>query len=265
MTDAMTCILDTGNEALVRALAKGKKLVAGRFRVGEDINFNPPRTGTNPMSQTVFVGGMDLISVKIIDKDTLRYSMTLPETAGNFNIGNVILDFLMDDDTYIPGIWWVSDVAIPKERFTDTTVGNRFIISFHEKFIDFAGAVAITVTPPVRASLPQYLNQGALVTAETTLYQQLVIQHHSIGRTPVFVTRRPQDNKYYATGYMQRLESPYFGAVHGGFMADGYNQYYGEWVWGGWFISPPSEYREVIDGGDFTDSVATASYIDSEW
>lgn len=265
MTDSMTCILHTGNEALVEALAKGKKLTAGRFRVGEDYNFNPLKTGVNPRIQTVFTGGVELISVKVLEKDTIRYSMTLPETAGNFNIGNVILDFVSEDNVYIPGIWWVSDVPIPKETFTDTTVGNRFIVSFHEKFQDFDGAVAITVTPPVRASLPQYKNQNALVTADTTLYQQLVIQHHSVGRTPVFVTRRPQDNKFYATGYMQRIESPYFGAVHGGFMADRYEQYYGQWIWGGWFLSPESEYREVIDGGDFTDSVVNASYIDTEW
>lgn len=265
MTDSSTKILDTGNQALANALATGKRLVPGRFRVGEAVNFVPSASGVNPTPNTIYTGGPDLIDVKIINKDTVRYALTLPESAGDFTIGNIILDFLQDGTTYIPGIWWASDVGIPKERYSIESVGNRFVISFFERFVDFAGAIAITVTPPVRASLVQYLNQGVIPSPETILYQQFVLQHHTVSQTPVFVTRRPQDNKYYATGYMQRLESPYFGAIHGGFVGDRYRQYRDDYVWGGWFISPDSEYNVTIDCGDFRDNDLQASYIDDEW
>jgi hypothetical protein len=263
MADARTVILDTGRAALARAFAEGSRVTPGRFRVGSGINFVPPGNGISPSPVVVYTGPQNLIAVNIININQVRFSMTLPEDVGDFSLGNVMLDLDIDGE-YVPFIWWVSDVVIPKEKFDPddpNKVGNRFIISFIEEFINFADVISIVVTSPTFSSMPSYMAQYNVPPPEAALFQQAVVQNDSRTRTPALISRRAADNRWFGFPFLERLDNPFFGQLRGGYTGDGYFPYTGDYIWGGYFITPLVEYVSTMNCGAFTDRAFSKTIV----
>ena len=246
--------LDSGFMIISDLLAKGEKAVVGQARVGSAINFIPNTSGIFPSPSVIAILDSSCISVDIINNNEVRFSITFSELLGNFDVGNIMLD-LQVNGIMIPFQWWVSDVVISKIKPSDNDVGNRFIVSFITKFQNILDAIVINVTSPFFSSLPSYSTELTTPSPIQSLYQQFVVQQYTTTRVPALGMRRSGDNRYFGFPFLQRLDHPFFGVLSGGYIKDNYYPYPGDIYWGGYFITPTTDYISPLNGGNFTDTL----------
>jgi hypothetical protein len=244
-------VLSTGEVALVDVLASELRLTPFQARIGESFAFQPTENGSIPSPSLVFTVPQQNIRAAVINQNQVRFAITFTEDEGNFVIGNIILDLVDQDGDIFPFCWWVSDIGISKIQYSTSDVGNRYIISFIVEFFNIADAINMTVTSPLFASIPSYDNELVLPDPNSALFQQQVLQIHSITGTPALAMRRSNDTRYFGFPYLQRLDHPFFGSLEGGFTGDNYKVYTGDVYWGGYFIFPDSMYPTTLQAGSF--------------
>lgn len=249
----LSTIMDDGKLAINEALTQGKKLKPYAFIIGDAYNFVPDKTATDPVQgNKVYIGGQSLISAEIKDKETAAFTVTVPENAGPFTVGNILLQLQADDGTIFNAIWYVSKIPYPKTILT--SAGSRLVITFVQKIINAEQALAITVVPPAFSSLAGYPTEADLPKPENSLFQQFVVQDPVYTQTPVIGTRRTLDNQYWAMPLSSRLDEPFFGILDGGKAAEGKRPYDKRWFWGGRLGMPPNQLPFNYGGLKLTDN-----------
>lgn len=243
-------VLNTGTGALGRALGDGVRIPIGRFRVGDASNFEPDEAAIGPSGNLVYTAYTDKISIDILSDNELKSTLTFTEDAGDFNIGNIVLDLLVEDE-YVPFLIWVSDIPIPKIAFNKDTgaIGNRLALSFTEKVENIDEVLDINVLPTIYASLPQFSNEVAVPPAATALFQTGILQTWGTSFRPALFARRSIDDTYFGSPLLDRIDSPYFGERDGGITGTIKAPYNGIWMWGGHFGTPDADYEPEIAGG----------------
>lgn len=252
MANYRSTVLNTGSVALLQALGNGKRIPVGRFRVGSAYDFIPDKDSTAPVGTLLEPGVFtDKIGLSFVDKDQLRVDLSFTEDMGDYFIGNVVIDLLVEDE-YVPFLMWVSDIAIPKYKFNVDTgkIGNRYVFSFTEKLQNIDEALNITVLPVVHASLPQYTDETSLPPASIALFQNGVLQTYGTLFRPVTYVRRSVDENYFGYASLDRLDNPFFGVFDEGIVGSPDVPYTGKFLWGGYFES--TDFDEPISGGSFT-------------
>lgn len=246
-----TVLLDSGKAALARAIAEGKKIKTVAYRVGQAVNFEPQPNATNVAPVSVYQGTAATIDTSLVNGDEVRYTITLLEAEGPFNVGNIML-FLQDDATQalIPYLYGVMPVAVPKYRNNPpATVGNRLVFNMTAKYTNVSEAFSLSVVTPVYASLPNYTNEQGLPNPGQASYQQSILQNNTSTGSPALAMRRELDNSWFINPFFQRLDSPKFGAMDGGIVGDSYLPFYGEYYAGGFYVTPLAGFDRFLDGG----------------
>lgn len=248
-------LLESGERLLAKAIAEGRKIKITQVRLGSSAGFVPVTTGNNVTPSVSFTGGSTYIVPSVINNDTVRYTVILPEHVGTFDVGNVML-FADDNGELVPFLWAVADTAVKKYARADGNLGTRLVFAMKLKFMNISENVDLIVQSPTYSSLASYDTNLVIPNPSSATYQQFFIQNHSKLQTPVFVARRAQDNGYFGFPFMQRTDDPNFGVLDGGVLGDGYAPYLGRIYWGNYYITPEVEYTERLEGGQYANPSA---------
>lgn len=250
MPNSRSIVLNSGNRALLRAFGDGVRIPIGRFRVGDAYNFTPVETETGPSGALVYTGGTEKINIEILDTDELKIAITFTDDIGPFDIGNIVVDLLVEDG-YVPFLKWASDIPIPKYPFNKSTgdIGNTLVIQFSEEIKNIDETLDINVLPTIYASLPQYQKETALPPANSLLFQNFIVQTFKTLFRPVLAARRSVDNLLFGTAFMQRIDDPFFGVRDGGIVGQDKTVFKGRYVWGGFLPMQSSDFDKTINGG----------------
>jgi len=248
----ITVLLDSGTTALAKAIAEGVPLQVVAYHVGEAANFTPTTNATDVLPTAVYVGDAATIAPSTVNQNEIRYIITLMETAGPFNVGNIMLFLqLGDDPTLIPYLYGVLPVPVPKYQSNPPqTIGDRVVFNMTAKYVNITTAFALTVTTPEFASLPNYIDESGLPPASNTAYQQSVLQNVTTTGSPAIALRRYMDNSWYLAAFTQRLDDPNYGALQGGIVGDGYLPFYGSYYNGGFYNTPNAAFNKFLIGGN---------------
>ena len=245
-----TVLLNSGKAALAAAIAEGKKLKVAAYRVGQAANFEPSVAATNVAPTSMYQGTAATIDTSLINGDEVRYTITLLEPVGPFNIGNVMLYLAEDDGSLIPYLYGVLPIAVPKYKSNPpATIGNRLVFNMTAKYTNVSEAFELTVVTPVFASLPNYRDEYDLPQPQSASYQQSVLQNNTNTGSPAIAVRREIDNSWFVQTHFQRIDDPDFGAMKGGVAGDAYLPFYGNYFSGGVYITPLAGFDRNLDGG----------------
>ena len=246
-------LLNRGTNAIVNAHAKGSKIRFSEFRVGEDAAIPISRDAINPSPVTVYTGSSEYIFTSVVDNDTLRVTLKIPETVGGFNIGNIILYVSDAEGNKVPFGYGVGDVQAPKYASSDTSVGVSVELSMFFKYVNIIDAVNITVVSPEYSSLQSYKDESELPDASQFTYQQVYIQNYIGLNRPIMVSRRAVDDRLFGFPFLQRIDNPRFGWIDGGSVGDGYKPDNGEVIFGYYYVTPEGAFnRPPITGGVYS-------------
>lgn len=253
-------VLDSGKLAVTKAIAQKQRIQAFMFKTGDAYNFVPTGNASDVSGTTVFVGDASLIQSTILAPDKARFSLIIPEAAGGFTIGNIMLYVVnLDTGELIPFIWYVSKVPYPKRvPPTDGTIRDRLIFTMTEKIFNIGDALTITVQPPEYFSLAQYRNEEDLLRADLMLFQQFILQNPKFSNSPILAARRSYDNQIYGSPLYSRLDEPFFGVLDGGRASESRSSpYKGRWFWGAKLGTDNSKITHNYGGLQLTDTPDT--------
>jgi len=247
-------LLNTGKAALARAVAEGRKLKVAAYRIGQAANFTPVVTDINVKPTSVYQGDAATVSTSLINQDEVRYTLTLIEPIGPFNVGNIML-FLADDvggsNTLIPYLFGVLPTAVAKYKNNPpASIGNRLVFNMTAKYTNVSEAFELKIVTPLYASLPNYRDEYDLPAPGSASYQQMILQNNTRTGTPAVAVRREMDNAFFIAPFMQRLDDPGFGGLRGGVVGDRYLPFYGNYYAGGLYNMPTAAFTDNLDGGD---------------
>lgn len=244
-------LLDQGKNALALAIASGSKLRVTEYRVGRSANFPPSKDGTTVTPNTVFTGDSTMINTGVVNSDQIRYIITIPESYGPFDVGNIML--FLDDGAggKVPFLWGVNAAPIPKyQNDPPRSIGNRCVFTLTAKYTNITEAVNLIVTAPEYSSLISYPNEEGLAPASMAGFNQAILHNHTRLGRPTIAMRRAVDSVWFLASLTQRIDDPHFGAIDGGEIGDGYLPFQGEYSAGGFYRTPNVSYNEYLEGGD---------------
>jgi hypothetical protein len=247
-------LLNSGKVALAKAIAEGKKLKIAAYRIGAAANFIPTPDAINPNPTSIYQGSSDFVSSSLINEDEIRYTITLLETVGQFNVGNVML-YLGEETSgapiLIPYLWGVLPAPLPKYKQDGTkSVGNRIVLNVIAKYTNVSEAFELKIIPPALASLPNVASEDDLPPPQLAVHQNYVIQNNTATGAPSLALRRNVDDVYYLNTFFQRIDDPLFGSLIGGVVGDSYAPFFGVYKAGGLFKHGPSAFNDELDGGE---------------
>jgi hypothetical protein len=247
-----TVLLDTGKAALATSVAEGLPVQVVAYSVGQAANYVPDTSSLEVLPNAVFTGDASTISSSVINTDEIRYTITLLEPVGPFNVGNIMLFIqLGSDPTLIPYLYGVLPVAVPKyANNPPATIGNRLVFNLTAEYTNVSEAFNLEVVTPNYSSLPNYRDENDLPTPETAVYQQSVLQNCTITGAPALTVRRSIDDSWFINPFFSRIDDPEFGSLNGGIVGDNYVPYVGAFNSGGFYITPLAGYNQNMDGGD---------------
>ena len=247
--NASGILLSSGIQALTQSVLSGQpaQLDSVTFGSAAGITVTDGVTSVSPTTEYAANGS---IVTSNFENNQLSYELYLDETIGTFAIGNCML-YLSYEGTVIPFIWVVFPQAVNKVASTTTDPGNFIAIKITGNLI--SGSISITTTlsigPPVIAGLPVVSNSNLLPTPSSSTFQQYVLDSVDVYNNPAIAARRNADNTWYATPILQKIDDHRFGWIYGGQFGDGYYEEWRQTIFGGFFLTTPSGFFTVIDGG----------------
>jgi hypothetical protein len=216
----LSCIVDDGKYAIGQALVQQKKIRPYCFTIGNAYNFTPLESGTEVQGDLVYTGSGSLIKGYIVSKDTFKFSLTVPESAGDFDVGNILLYMQSDDGQIFPFIWAVMKIPYPKQKQIENTVGNRFVFEFIEKIVNVTDILQMDIVANEYASLAGYQNEFDLPIPSQALFQQFVVHEPKFSPVPFVGMRRTVDNSYWGLALYSKVNDPFFGTIASGQAGD---------------------------------------------
>lgn len=178
-----TVITNAGIEALLNAGMNGPQIKVTRVEVGSSIISPTPDMST--FTDTVWEGDSEYIQYQVVDQKTFMFKVTLDESIGDFEVGNVRL--ILEDGT----VFTVS--ALQKQRMklanNPPQVGDRQIFVIPIVLSGVSGLVDVTVIVPDEASLPFVQTEQDLPQPNLSAYSVYEVMYHTTLRTSVLALR----------------------------------------------------------------------------
>lgn len=269
--DVKVKILDNGLPALIGSYVDLINFQPEYFLIGDAAGFTPLTTETTYRGNLSFAGSRGDVKFKTVDNNqSLKILLTIPETANNIVIGNIVLY------SYYEGL--VRPVAMvvfnepilkrnPTTEITDNFYkypGNRMVINVSISYVDidkYDTDYSFTVLTPNFANIPYIGNDGQIPQPAENPHSQFVVNDMTtLGYIPTFVTKDQSNNSYFASPLFQNLASPKFGILNG-FDADTYEGNRVRWVWGQLYKTPITSYQAVVGNVSYTSDTTDAIVI----
>lgn len=249
----LSCVLDDGKLMMGDQSVRGNRFKPHSFVVGDAINFKPNTDATTARGNIVFTGDKSLIAGSILTKDTYRFYLTFPESAGDFSIGNLVLNMQREDGTIFPFIFVASKVPYFKQAAAPGDTGNRYVFNFIQKIINVEDALNITIQTPAYASLPGYKTEFDLPQPSQAGFQQFYVQEPLYSSVPFIGLRRSIDNSYWGMPLYSRVGHPYFGILDGGRAGESRITTFSKFYYGGRLGTQSRKFRRRYGGLKLTD------------
>ena len=262
MTLTVKSTIKTAGLALIQGAQTGfSRFAAHSFVLGSGSNYTPVPSGTTVNGSVVFTGTAALIEAKVMSDDTTNYILTVPEGAGPFSFGSIILYANNLDGTPLAYMEASLPFAVQK-IFSDPNLsvaspfplpGSRLIITFSVKTVIGVGdtPINVTVTAPSYSSLAYFPDETTLPPPQTQPWNQFVLHNHSQSGAPALVTKRADDT-YWGAGLLQNLTNPNFGTLNGGNSGDGWLPDPVSFAWGGTYKMTDNDYAGQLGGFGYT-------------
>lgn len=258
MTLTVKSTVKTAGLSLIQGAQSGfSRFAAHSFDLGSGSNYTPVPDGTAVQGNVVYTGLSALIEAKVTANDTTTYSLTVPEGAGPFSFGSVILYANNLDGSRLAFLEASLPFAVQK-IFSDPNLsvaspfplpGSRLVITFTVTTIIGAGdtPINVTVSAPSYSSLAYFPDETTLPPPQTQPWNQFVLHNHSQSGAPALVTKRADDT-YWGAGFLQNLTNPNFGTINGGYSGDGFLPDPTSFAWGGTYGMQDSDYAGQLGG-----------------
>lgn len=249
--NAYSTLLNSAIPAIINSLLLGNTLQIASFSIGDAYGYtlNPNATQVGILNSVQFTGGTSYISTST-SGNSVSYVISLDNTLGNFTIGNVML-FLSYEGGTVPFIQTIFPSQVLKVAQSGSVVGNYIVI----KLTADLGSSAVAATYTVEISdanvsiLPNVNTELSLPNPSSSVFQQYIIDSVTTTDRPAIAMRRTLDNTWYGNGLIQRIADSRFGCIYGGIIGDGYQDFNGIDIWGGYFNTPSVDFTTTIDGG----------------
>lgn len=268
-------MLNTGKQLFSTALAGISVVNATYFSVGDSANFTGDPTLVAPLGANVFSGSADLISVTLIAPDTVRYTMTMPEDVGPFQVGNIMLYGSLPNNILTPLLHVVFPFKYDKTTSATTTLlpnglptpGSRLVINVSVRHVFDSDNFEVYVEFPDFANLPSFDSETSIPSGEINPWNAFLINRSVNTGSPVFGARNLLDNTQWGMPLWNRLTDPQFNVITGGVSGDGYIPDRLDYVSGGHYLTNEINFKGFAGGStyttaeeDFFDSVGGAPY-----
>lgn len=276
MADVKVAILNSGKIFLTQALVGYRLFKPSYFQVAENIGFTPAPGDSVPNGPIVYTGNRLQIQAKQLASDKARYILTIPEGAGPFKIGNIMM-FAENEDTapspfasiVLPFQYdkVVSDPNLQSSINNAVPIpGNRFVCNITIKHSVDATSMTVEIETPTFSSLGFFANIAEIPAPSMNPWNTFVALHDPRSLTPALVTKRTDDT-YWGVPFWQNFRDPNFGKIDGGLVGDGYKADQEGYLWGNSYLTPSSEFSGAIGGStydtadaDYTSAVGGLSY-----
>lgn len=250
-------ILDAGLPLVNGTLTGYSRFAAHSFELGSGAGYTPLRTDVQVNGTKVHTGPASMISTRVINDNTVRYSLTIPEGDGPFSFGSIVLFANNFDGTKLPFLEAALPFAVPK-IFSDPNVnnaspypkpGSRMVISFFvsHNALDDSTSVSVTVQAPAFSNLPFFGDETELPPPAAQPWNQFVLHNHTLTGSPAIVSKR-EDQSYWGLPLLHNVQSPKFGVFTGGASGDSYATDQRGFVWGHFYTTNNDKYKGVIGG-----------------
>lgn len=260
MTADVRGVLLTAGKSLITSSMTGFSLFAPiKYELGNAYGFTPDESDTVARGTIVYTGSALEVQARQLASDTARYVITVPESAGPFNIGNIMLYGTMWNADPVPLFSVVLPFLYTKEKSNATAVsgtqypipGNRFIITITIKHSLEASTVNVTVTTPNFASLAYFSDQHTYPPPALNPWTTFMLHNDTRTDMPAMVATR-DDGTQWGIPAWQNIRDPKFGMADGGQCGDGYAPVGLTFLWGQTYLTPITSYQGVIGGSSYT-------------
>lgn len=254
-------VLNDGVQLIQESSSGWARFAAHSFDLGSGSNYTPLASDNAVNGTLVYTGTAHQIDAKAVDDHTMSYTLTIPEGAGPFSFGSIILYANHIDGTRLPMLEASLPFAIQK-IFADPNLGiespfplpgSRLVITFTvvTDINSSSASIEVVVTAPSFASLPYFPDELTLPPPNVQPWNQFILSQHSLTGAPALVVKGP-DNTYWGTGLLQNLTSPLFGTINGGFSGDNYETDPCNYAWGGTYVMTDADYAGNLGGYGYT-------------
>lgn len=268
MADVLATLLDSGKFLLTGALTGFTALAPVKFRVGDLAGFTPDKGDSDIRGSLVFEGLSGLIQARQTAVDTVRYTLTITEAFGPFDIGNIVLFASLGDGVAKPFVSVVSPIRIKKKRSDPDvgatqpypTPGSRFTINITIRHSIEGDDIVVEVVNPEFSSLPYFDTELNIPSSLVNPWSQFVIHNDTRVNTPVLASKRA-DGSYWGIPFWQNLRDPKFGTIDGGTVGDAHRLDQGSFLWGYYYLTPNDLLTGLVGGTGYIQDNALG-YVD---
>lgn len=256
MADIKAKYLEVGKRLISNSLAGFSVVSIYMFKVGTSFGYEPDAEDIAPRGSVVFTGYQGWVKSKVTGNDSVRHTLVIPEMAGPFTFGNIVVYGVNIDNQPIPFLEIVLPFAAQKKQADPNLIdslarpqpGTRFTINIDIKHsLDSEAEVTVTVVPPEYASLAFFATEASIPVSSINPYNQFVVHYDSRSRSPAFVTKK-DDDTYWGLPLMQNYRDPKFGVMDCGIQGDEHTTSPFNILSGYFYLTPDEEYVADIGG-----------------
>lgn len=187
-----TVITDAGISAAIQAGMRGPLVRVTSVKIGSSIIL--PDSAMTDVTDQVWVGDSSHIQYQIVDDRTFMFKITLDESIGDFDIGNIGL--FLDDGTMFA---IATLIGVEKKiANNDPVVGNRKIFEIPIVLAGISGVLDVTLLVPDECSLPFVQTEASLPNYQLAPYSVYLINYHTGLKCPALALRTDTGWKYCA-------------------------------------------------------------------
>lgn len=256
--DVKGLLLNDGKRLITGVLTGFSPIGPVKFRVGSTAGFTPNPNAVNVTGPLVFEGLTGLIQTRRIADDTVRYTMTIPESYGPFMIGNIVLYCAHVDNAPQALVQVILPFQVKKEKSNPDlanaspfpTPGNRFTINVTIRHSIESEEVTVEVINPEYSQLAYFDTQLEVPAPPLNPWGQFVVHRDTRMETPTLITKR-SDGTYWGVPFWQNFRSPKFGVIDGGNTGDNHLGEPGSFLWGYFYLTPNSVLKGQIGGAGY--------------
>ena len=203
---AQTLITSGGLSAAARSGLYGPQINITSVKIGS--NIITPTVDMTDVSGLVWEGDTSFIKYQILNESTVLFKITLSETVGDFNIGNIGL-FLDSGELF--AIVALPAVSIKTKTVLPEVVGNRRIFNIPIVLSGIADIVNLSILIADEASIPVVTNESQLPDPLVAPYSAYSVLMQTSFGTPA-VALRVDSNWWFLPAQLSEGEGYQFAA-----------------------------------------------------
>lgn len=274
MAGKVKTILLTGGQAQVLNSASGFGSYApSSFKVGSAAGFTDLSAAeVAPRGDITFSGDALLMQSRQLATGTTRFTLVLPEGAGPFTVGNVVM-YTRGLNGEVPFAMMVLPFPITKKvsaydsgGLNLPNPGSSILINITLKQIVLNDGdnsdvtITVQVVSPEYANLPYEGRESDLPAPELIPWDQFILQETELTGGPAFVTK-DGDNALWVMPFLKEIYHPKYNTLGGGVRGDDYREVDFPIITGHRYRTDNSRYRGQLGFGGYKDATVASEPV----